>query len=117
MNTSNPLTNTEMLFIRACKSSDPYKRVRSVYRRFYYGGKSSDVFINFVITQLFANICDKHMPISSSDLISKVNPNQACNFGNSYDVICFRALINHIRLIEVSKIPGFKIPLRFRRND
>jgi hypothetical protein len=61
------LSNTEILFIRACKSGNRRRRLLSVYRRFY--GKYDIRVTNNALRYILADIVDKVNPISSAKLL------------------------------------------------
>jgi hypothetical protein len=58
------LTKTEMLLLRACKTSDPEKRLTSVYKRFYLAGVPEHRDICSILSSLLFKIIgtmDKRM--------------------------------------------------------
>ncbi|MGZ7118229.1 MAG: hypothetical protein ACXVH2_00820 [Methanobacterium sp.] len=106
------MTNTEQLFIRACKSLNPELRVRSVYRRFY-----GDYYNAANTSYLLINICNKYDLVSIKDLIEDLNPDNKWKYAyvdDSYWALVMNILISKIRLTEISKLPELKKPLRFR---
>jgi hypothetical protein len=104
------MTKLEQLFIRACKSSDGKKRIRSLYRRFYYYEYDPQHAVN-----ILAEICDKHLHLKTAELISDLSPNNEWKHpANNYWERCLSILIGKIRLSEVSKFDGLTAPLRFR---
>lgn len=108
------MTNTEQLFIRACKSLNPELRVRIVYRRFY---GSYDDNHDADIAYLLTKIVDKYDLVSTIDLIESLNPMDKWKYANDDDLyltIVMKVMISKIRLCEISKLDGFKKPLRFR---
>ena len=65
------MDNTTILFIRACKSQDSIKRLRSVYRRFYGAyGEVSDI---SSISDLLVHIVDEVSPMSLSEYLRDVS--------------------------------------------
>lgn len=110
----------EMLFVRACKSRNPAKRVRSVYSRFYL--RNSDETENtFYIAGIIANICDKYHPISTSNLFTALHPGNKWKYGieddESYWASSIKIMISHLRLSEVSKFEGYIGPGWSKRPD
>lgn len=106
------MTPTENLFIRACKTRDPYKRVRSVYRRFYgrYDGQETDK----ALTAILARLCDKYNPFETADLLTKISP------GNFFPEMRWRdrvlgVLIDRIRYTRTGAFPGLRAPTQFSR--
>lgn len=56
----------DQLWIRACKSEDPKKRLLSVYRRFYCSYEDSEKYIFHILL----GVCEKHCPIDPTRLVS-----------------------------------------------
>lgn len=85
------------LFIRACKSKDPEKRVSSVYRRFYMSYGNADT--NAIIVSLLTEIVDKYCPIHLHNLLRELSP-QAYFYNpeTEYWTKVKSILISHIRL-------------------
>lgn len=100
----------DQLFIRACKSGDANKRIKSVYRRFYHYDYDSAN-----IVHILAKICDNQLQFSAIDLISELSPNNNWKYPDNYWEKCVNILISKIRLSEVSKFDGLVAPLKFRR--
>jgi hypothetical protein len=115
------MTKTEMLFIRACKSTDSSKRILSVYRRFY--GKYEPEESLSAVVHILSNIVDKVNKPSLLEVIASLNMYQYI-YSNvpktyvGYMQITLLLLINRLRFIEVSKLPeDFIKPIIFRRED
>lgn len=109
------MSNTELLFIRACKSKHPHQRVRSVYRRFYLNCEYDHA--TEYIANLLVNICDKYNLMSTGDMVIAVHPANRWKYGNeddSYWTAIFNITLSRIRLTEVKKFPGFIPPRSFR---
>lgn len=110
------MNTTDLLFIRACKSNHPMRRVISVYKRFYYRGE-----YNFRdIAQILSSVCAINAPIQPDKLISDLNPLGAWKFIDAekeynYWEHVSNILIGHLRYTAASKIPGFIAPSRFKR--
>jgi len=105
---------TAILFIRACKSRSPWKRVESVYKRFYYR-VAEDKFIAMLLNE----VCEKYAPISSKELIDGLNPNNKWMYANESDgyyATVAKVLISHLRLVAIDKLNGYVVPRRFRPN-
>ena len=100
----------EMLFIRACKSDNPYERVQKVYRRFYGDYAESDRFI----IQILSDICDKYRPFKTIDLIDRTRGicTSSCP-PHSKEIVLM--LVNRLWLIRVTDLSGYIPPLRFRK--
>lgn len=112
------MTPTENLFIRACKTENPHKRVRSVYRRFY--GAYDDQVTNSALVVILADLCDKYEPFKAADLLEKVNPRKAVFQGQplmDWQTLVLNVLIYQLRFTTAKTIPGFRIPARFRKQE
>ena len=110
--------NVEILLIRACKSNNPEKRLASVYRRFFYSGKME----TFDLLIILNNLCEKHLPIKSGDLLHYMNPQRDfmynCTRNTPYAERALKVLISHIRLSSIENLKGFKRPCWIRnKND
>lgn len=108
------MTKIEMLFIRACKSLNPYKRIDSVYRRFY--GKYEDN--TWYKVGILIVIIEKYFPIHLLSVVSALNPSMCLFKGlpNSYEKNVLYMLYSHIRFVNDNKLPeDFIKPVRFRR--
>lgn len=108
------MDKTEALFIRACKSKQPFTRVQSVYRRFYYAGKGDN---SPHIVSILTRISEKYCPMSLSTFITSMNPDNKWLYGDesmSYYETVLSIMINHIRYTPVDKFPGLPQPLRFK---
>ena len=110
------MTPTENLFIRACKTADPHKRVRSVYRRFYGNFPTEET--NKALVIILAGLCDRYKPFKAADLLSKVHPSKL-QFTGDYHIDWMRlaedALIHQLRYTRSSELPGVRIPTKFAR--
>ena len=106
--------NLTMLFIRACKSQDPHKRIKSVYRRFYLYKDRSDY-----LASILSDICDKYNLLSTKDWIDKLNPSQKIYYieedNNDYYQLIVNIMISKIRHSPKSKFPDLIPPIRYRR--
>lgn len=104
-----------MLFVRACKCRSPFKRVLSVYRR-QYGNYENDT---MYIAGILASLCDKYNVITTSQLLTDMNPDNHWKFGNKLDgyfTTSVNILISHIGHTNIDKFGGFISPIRFRSN-
>lgn len=101
------MTNVEHLLIRACKSSDPRKRVNSVYRRFYIP-HPSDYYICIILSRIVA----EYLVIRPEDYIDGLNPSNAWKYGSEgghdywHHAVGF--LISKIRHSPADKFPELK---------
>ena len=111
------LPKTEMLFIRARKSANPAKRLQSVYRRFY----GNYDYNPWYVVGILISIVEKYFPIDLLHVFSSLNVDNSIAFRgvkNAYALNALHILYNHIRFLEVSKLPeDFIKPICFRRND
>jgi len=111
------MNKTTQLFIRACKSTDPGKRVRSVYRRFYLAGQEDN---SGFIANILLEICQNYSLYRLQDLACDLSPGSLVLYGppdNNYWRCVMRVAISKIRLTERSKFPGLTRPARFRRKE
>ena len=65
------LNKIDLLFIRACKSKDPIKRVYSVYSRFYYKNTEAEQHIIHILAKIY----NKYLSADLLTLIEEFNPN------------------------------------------
>ena len=103
----------DLLFIRGCKSKNPYERLPSIHRRFYlmpWGYDSTE----FLVRKL-GEICEKYELISITKLVEELSP---C-FNWKYEMIPvdrrLYILTNAIRQAPITKFRGYKRPARFRK--
>lgn len=112
---SNTLSKTEMLFIRACKSRNPQKRLKSVYRRFYLADvEHSDVYILGIL----AEIVDQYIPMTLTEALSRMNPEDIYTWkaeNDNYTSRCLASVTSYIRLTGASKFPGLARPLKMKK--
>lgn len=104
----------QTLFIRACKSKDPEKRVSSVYRRFYLPYSESDT--TAIIASLLTEIVEQYTPIHLHKLLKELSP-QAYFYNpeTDYWTKVKNILINHIRLSHKDCFGNMCRPLMFRK--
>lgn len=67
------MNSLDQLFIRACKSKEPRTRIRSVYNRFYLRNLPHK---DIHIIGILANLCEKYTPMTASELITELSPEQ-----------------------------------------
>lgn len=111
------MDKTEILFIRACKSAQPARRVDRVYKSTYYN--SGQVDTRHVISVLLG-IVEKYHLMSLRTFATDMNPNQSWKFvdeGSSYNEQLKAVLISTIRLTNVSELPGYPLPARYRKSS
>jgi len=113
------MDKTEILFVRACKSRQPLRRVDRVYKSYYYNNNNGEVDTLHIISVLL-RIVEKYNLMSLRTLAADMNPNQAWKFvdeGSSYNEQLKAVLISTIRLTNVSDLPGYPLPARYRKNN
>jgi len=110
------MNKLDMLFIRACKSKDPYKRVCSVYKRFY----CEDTKQRYNLIGIMSSIVDKYGDITLSHFINETSPDSPRNVldeDKTYWKVVLRVLINEFRFKEVDKLKQYDyIPGLYWRN-
>ena len=107
----------DILFIRACKSQNPNKRLLSLYRRFY-----SPITANpeQYIVVILSKLCDKYCRLSTIEILNELDPASIrWVYGGgeklNYYQKCIKVLVSKIRLEKVSVFEGFISPARFRK--
>lgn len=107
------MNKVEQIFIRACKSADPYTRLQSVYRHFYYADYSNKAVVNILV-----DICGKHGLLSIGDIVNDLAPYNDWKYSSEENIDywekCVHVLCSTIRLSSVDKFSGLTPPLRFR---
>lgn len=113
------MDKTKQLLIRACKSKDPYKRLHSVYRRFYLFANEEEA--NFHLAALLTGICDAYAKPRTSALISDLHPDNWFKVGaeptDCYWKVSMLVLANYVRLSGLAAFPGLTEPAPFRGKD
>jgi len=104
------MNKIDQLFIRACKSKNPYKRLKSIRRRFYIHLAHDDYYITLKLTE----ICDKYLPVKSSKILEELIHPFMLRDAPIQDKL-FRIFLNNIRFADASVFPGF-IPPAYYRN-
>ena len=127
------MKSLDQLLVRACKSRTPLIRLRTVYRRFYTRSAPENVYLESVV-QILARICDEHLSITVTELISGLHPNsnwyptfevrtlapedQTLNPKRETETFLNRALdvlIMKIRQGKATEFDGLTPPAKFRR--
>lgn len=107
-----------MLFIRACKSKDPMRRLFRIYKSNYIS--HLDDFPSGHMCDILSEIVVEHDLISLKKFIfDYCDPKQAWKYGSCesdqyYDRMV-KALISIIKLSRTSDIQGLIVPIKFRR--
>jgi len=114
------MNKQRQLLIRACKSKNPLKRLRSIYRRFYLdrftdyefyahvGGFLLDICVDYDLYPLTKFVSDLEPKLSWMHGIPKNAP---------YKKRVLMLCISKIKLTETSKFQGLTRPLRFRNGN
>jgi hypothetical protein len=115
------LTKLEILFVRACKSKNPKRRLNSVYRRFYCRNNTPETYI----TSILSRICEENNLLSVTDLIEKLSISNRWKYSNTdinmnslteYSRLILSIMISTIQLTEIKRFPGFISPAIFRHD-
>ena len=96
------MDNIDQLFIRACKSKEPDKRLESLVRRFYMTGSKTN---KSLIISILSVMCDNHSPIMSPSYLG-VNP--------TTEIRVYTTLKNHFRYMEIKNLNLDRTPAMFR---
>lgn len=110
------MDNVKQLFVRACKSAEPYKRVLSVYRRYYLASAMGDREVA-AICGILTGVVDEYCPMTSCEIINEMSANIDWLYPEncSYSERATRMLISKIRLSEASRFPELRWPAKFNR--
>lgn len=111
-------SNTETLFIRACKSLEPHKRVTSVYRRFYLSGSMEAEAQAVVLSSILMSIVEKLGIMTPGNMAYALSTEQAWMYeGCTYYQRLLRIVVSHIRLTGRDCLPdNYRMPARFRNS-
>lgn len=105
------------LFIRACKVEDAPKRLDSLYSRYYLVPREcfNEVPKDYVICSELLNIISKFLPrVETIDILEKSQPYHLLYLNMDYWYRVKKTLINYIRFISVSELPGYIVPAKYR---
>ena len=107
----------EALFVRACKSACPERRIDRLYKMFYYGGRVDNAHIVVILRR----ICDNYNLLTTKGLIDDLNPSNAWKFVDdghpySYHELARAVLTSAIRLTGVSTFANYPLPARFKKD-
>jgi hypothetical protein len=109
------MNKTHLLFIRACKSKDPKKRVSSVYRRLYLSDHTPD---DFALAGILASIGEQYLNYPLSDVLVDLHPHHKWKYGltesASHWAFVKAVLISKLRLASIDRFPGYIKPKRFK---
>lgn len=105
------MNKLENLFIRACKSHDPVKRLNTLYKRFYITDPNPMYINNILVT-----IVDKYHLASVKSVLEYFNPrNPFGQVSADYDTKTLNYLVNTIALSHITKFPPtYQVPLAHR---
>jgi len=104
------MNKINQLFIRACKSKDPGKRLKSIRRRFYIRLHNDNKFILIKLAEL----CDEYSPIKGTKLIEELLHPFVMRESSLEDKL-LHIYLNQIRFTEVKSFPGLTPPAMFRK--
>lgn len=110
------INTIEELFIRACKSENPHKRIRSVYRRYYLKTNKN---VDQHLANILSRIIEKYDLITQTRLINDLNPANHWRFGltkeDSYNKCVLHVATSVIRFSKKDKFPGLGNPANIRK--
>jgi hypothetical protein len=111
------MDKVQMLFVRACKSKNPAVRVLSVYRRFYCRCDDQRM-IDFAVSSLLIDICDKNNIVTLSRVFSDLYPDDLISErkldSSNYWSSVRKLVTSYIRWSNIDEFSDFIIPLRYR---
>lgn len=112
------ITKIEMLFIRACKSREPFKRAKSVYKRFYCRTCEGD---DANVMLLLSDIVEKYKKgFRFFHFLSELSPNSVrSQYGYCkmpYWERVTHLLINEFRFMNVENLVeiGYIVPCKWK---
>ena len=103
------MNKVDMLFIRACKSTNPRRRVTSVYKKCYLYEGMTDNEIDRHVGFILGGIVDKYKLMTSMDCVNMLSPSQKIFYGDEdsdYYTIVRNGFTSMIRLSSVKYLPG-----------
>ena len=107
------MNTLDNLFIRACKSKDPHKRIETLYIRNY-----ACPFEYKHIAIILERIARKYNLITVIDLMGELSPEKSYWYNDCpYDEKLVRILVNKIRhcAVDVLLNDGYRVPAVFRK--
>ena len=113
-----PLSKMDSLWIRACKSKDPDKRLRSLYRRFYLRCLD-DADLDVFLVSTLLEICERTVPVPARKILNDMNPSKFMWIEDAIPTLYWTrakwCVVNHLRFIDRDKLPWLHLPLRFKK--
>lgn len=110
------MNKKEMLFIRACKSKNPTKRLKTLHNKIYVYESEARTENNLINS--LSNICQDYELMGVADLIGEMSRVKGkyrfYKTKVSFQELCLEALISKIRFSGVSKFDGLIPPARFK---
>lgn len=108
------MTKIHQLIIRACKSQNPQRRLRSVYRRFY--GKFDYDTESKYLPVIVCEVVDEYLKPTVFNVIKGISCWDYIPEFNSlgYNQKVLRYLVDLIRYSDVEKFPGLTRAAKFR---
>lgn len=105
------------LWIRACKSKDPSKRLHSVLRRFYLVGGNGTYKLEAIIHHLSV-IVDKYISVDSYTLYKELTQEDTFfRDDRTPQEKMLSFMVRTIAFTEVSKLDGLTTPCKFRNKE
>lgn len=105
------MDNIDQLFIRACKSKEPDKRLESLVRRFYMTGSKTN---KSLIISILSVMCDNHCPIKISKLTNLIMSPSYLGVNPTTEIRVYTTLKNHFRYMEIKNLNLDRTPAMFR---
>lgn len=103
------MNKKEILLIRACKSKNPIRRLKTLHNKIYVYESETQTEKNLI--KDLACICQKFELIGVADLIFEMSRKKdQFRFFNKevyFSILCLESLISKIRFANVDNFPGF----------
>lgn len=111
------MNKTEMLFVRACKSKDPIKRLKTLHKRIYIYSSEKETQKNIV--HVLSKLCMEYSLIDIVKFIHNINEtsDRYYFFENQvpiFNTACLDVLVSAIRFAKASELPDLIPPARFK---
>lgn len=112
------MDNITNLLIRACKSHDSMKRLRSVYRRFYYGGDCTQEQFEAAMCSILTPVVDEFFPMTMNEFLREYSRQEGYYWNTdakpTHNHLTLLVLRSKIAFTLVNEIKGYRKPAIWR---